>query len=599
MSTDQTTTTTKAARRRTAHTATQLQEAMGISADQLARARAAELVPPPDMKTPRWSGPVVDDLVARRQEILGSLPDDLDEAQLREALGMSWGDWKRAREAGVLPAPDRGEFWTRALADELIGRAEQLRAATPPQPLGARRSAEVLAELTGLAVAAADIEDLAERGLTSVVGDYKGWELYDVAALHALAADEQHLAVLADLVGVRTAWLADSLEPREAAAFLGWKEADLTRVVAERTITPGRFGRFGRADLAALAQDEDLMESVRGEQLLGPDQAAVHLEMRRTDLDYIVAAGWVRPAAYATREVGVRKSVEVPLYRVADLEAVLTDVPGVDWEAVRAVKSGEPSPLREHTRLPATRAAAVHAFCTQLGDTYSVEVWPRWWNAGDTWTIDWELNEDGHPTKAEVAAALAAHHGARPYADQITLSTAVGRVIRWARTCQQPGEAVVLDTETTGLHGVIVEICVLDACNGRVLLDTLVRPEGVGVEPGARAVHGITDAELADAPTWQQVLPDLLAAIGDRRILAYNADFDRRAVAATHANAGLDPAVLPGGDRWECLMEALSTWYRIGRWLPLDGGHRARADALAALNVLRTLGAPCQDGQRA
>lgn len=149
----------------------------------------------------------------------------------------------------------------------------------------------------------------------------------------------------------------------------------------------------------------------------------------KADLDYIVAAGWVRPADYVTREVGVRKTVEVPLYRVADLEAVLTDVPGVDWEAVRAVKPGEVSPLREHTRLPATRAAAVRAFCHRLGAEYSVEVWPHWWNAGDTWTIDWELNEDGHPTKKEVAAALAAHHGARPYVDQITLSTAVGRVI--------------------------------------------------------------------------------------------------------------------------------------------------------------------------
>ncbi|MET9067778.1 3'-5' exonuclease [Streptosporangium sandarakinum] len=589
MSTDQ---TTKAARRRTAHTTAQLQEAMGISAGQLARARAAGLIPAPDMKTPRWSGPLVDALVARREEILNSLPDDLDAEQLREALAMDWGEWRRALEAGVVPAPDRGEFWTRALADELIGRAEQLREATPPQPLGARRSAEVLAELTGLPVAADDIEDLAERGLTSVVGDYKGWELYDVAALHALAADAKHLAVLADLVGARTAWLADSLQPREAAAFLGWREADLIRVTGERGITPGRFGRYSRADLAALARDEDLMDSVRGEQLLGPEQAAVHLEMRRTDLDYIVAAGWVRPAAYVTREVGVRKTVEVPLYRVADLEAVVTDVPGVDWEAVRAARPGEVSPLREHTRLPATRAAAVRAFCAQLGDTYSVEVWPRWWNAGDTWTIDWELNEDGHPTKAEVAAALAAHHGAGPYADQITLSTAVGEVIRWARHCQRPGEAVVLDTETTGLHGVVVEIAVVDAYDGRELLNTLINPGGVPIEAGARAVHGIGEEQLADAPTWQQVLPAFLTVVNGRRILAYNADFDRQAVAATHARAGLDPADLPGAARWECLMEARSTWARIGRWLPLGGGHRALGDAHEALAVLQALGVP-------
>lgn len=65
----------------------------------------------------------------------------------------------------------------------------------------------------------------------------------------------------------------------------------------------------------------------------------------------------------------------------------------------------------------------------------------------------------------------------------------------------------MLDTETTGLRGVIIEVAVIDAYDGRVLLDTLVHPEGLGVEPGARAVHGIPDVELADAPTWEQVLP--------------------------------------------------------------------------------------------
>ncbi|GAA3169081.1 hypothetical protein ACFQES_48515 [Nonomuraea salmonea] len=84
-------------------------------------------------------------------------------------------------------------------------------------------------------------------------------------------------------------------------------------------------------------------------------------------------------------------------------------IEGVDWEAVRAVKPGETSPLREHTRLPISRAQAVRAFCAQLSADYSVEVWPHWWNAGDTWEIDWEYREDGHPTKTEVAAALAAH----------------------------------------------------------------------------------------------------------------------------------------------------------------------------------------------
>ncbi len=69
-----------------------------------------------------------------------------------------------------------------------------------------------------------------------------------------------------------------------------------------------------RTDIARLAGDEELAERVRREQLLGPDQAAVHMEIRRRDFGYVVVAGWVSPARYVTREVGRRKTVEIPLY---------------------------------------------------------------------------------------------------------------------------------------------------------------------------------------------------------------------------------------------------------------------------------------------
>jgi hypothetical protein len=578
-------------RRTTAHTAAQLQQALGWSEGQFGRAVAAGILPEQDMKTPRWSGGVVDDLVARSAELAAAIPDDLDDSQLMKALELDYGDWRRAREAGLIPDPARPPYWTRAQADELACRAEQLRGSIPPQPLGARRCAELLSELTGMDVDQADIAELEKRGLTSVVDDYKGWDLYDVGALRAIPGDGEHLAVLTGIVTDRLAWLADSLTPREAAGFLGWHERDLARVATERNMATGRFGRYARLDIAALAGDEELTEQVRRDQLLGPEQAAQHAEMRRRDFDYCVAAGWIRPTTYVEREVGRRKTVDVPLYRIGDVEDMLT-ICGVDWEAVRAVRAGEVSPLREHTRLPISRAQAIRGFCSRLSADYSVEVWPHWWNAGDRWEIDWELREDGHPTKAEVAAALADHRGARQYADRITLSTAVGQVIRWARECLQPGVAVVLDTETTGLDGVIVEIAVIDACTGQTLLDTLVNPAGVPIEPGARAVHGITDAELANAPTWDQIVPGFLAAVGDRRILAYNAPFDAGAVLATHSNAGLEVRDLPAPDRWGCLMQARTTWARIGYWLPLGGRHRALGDAQDARRVVRAIGAP-------
>src|SRR5260370_4542678 len=136
------------------------------------------------------------------------------------------------------------------------------------------------------------------------------------------------------MIARRQAWIAGSIPPRAAAQYLRWREADLARVAAERGLAAGRFGRYSRTDIAALTADEDLMERVRREQLLGPDQAAEHMEIRRRDFDYVVAAGWVRPVRHATLEVGIRKTVSVPLYRTGDLEDALRDVPGVDWEAV-------------------------------------------------------------------------------------------------------------------------------------------------------------------------------------------------------------------------------------------------------------------------
>lgn len=576
-----------------AHSAAQLRQALEWTADQWARGQAVGLIPPCDMKTPRWSGGVVNELLARRDELTAALPDWADQDQVRARLDVDFGQWRRGSDAAVIPGPDRGgAWWSRELVDELVARRDQIVAAIPSQPLGERRCAELLTELTGLEVAADDIAVLAERGATRVVGDYKGCDLYDVDALKALA-DERRRGPLVEVVGERQAWLAASMTTADAATWLDWREEDLPRVARERGISAGRFGRWARVDIAALTEDEELVEQVRRERLLGPEQAATHLEMRRRDFEYVLAAGWVSPASSVERRVGVRKSVTIPLYRVGDLEDVL-DTPGVDWEAVRAVRPGEPSPLREWARLPAQRADVVRAFCGQLGEEWGVEVWPHFFNAGDCWEIDWEYRADGHPTLQEVQAALTAHHGVGAHRSSIALSTRVGEVIRMARDCLQPGVAVVVDTETSDLDGVVIELAVVDACDGTVLLDTLVNPAGVAVCSEARAVHRIDDESLAAAPRWEQVLPQFTAAVGERRLLAFNAPFDCARIAATHHHAGLDPALLPAADRWECLMEARRIWARVGRWTPLGGGHRARADAMAARTVLQTLATPIE-----
>jgi hypothetical protein len=61
---------------------------------------------------------------------------------------------------------------------------------------------------------------------------------------------------------------------------------------------------------------------VSADQLLGPDQAAEYLEIRRTDWDYLVAAGLISPTKHLTAPVGRRREVTVALYRVGDVDGL-------------------------------------------------------------------------------------------------------------------------------------------------------------------------------------------------------------------------------------------------------------------------------------
>lgn len=88
-----------------------------------------------------------------------------------------------------------------------------------------------------------------------------------------------------------------------------------------------------------------------------------------------------------------------------------------------------------------------------------------------------------------------------------------------------------LDTETTGLDATAeaCEISIIDAW-GRPLLDTLIRPVGE-VSQSAFAVHGISDAMLAGAPTMAQVQPELFRVLRAFPVpLIYNAPYDCRII---------------------------------------------------------------------
>lgn len=163
--------------------------------------------------------------------------------------------------------------------------------------------------------------------------------------------------------------------------------------------------------------------------------------------------------------------------------------------------------------------------------------------------------------------------------------------VEWARTTLARDDWAIIDTETTSLTGYPVEIAII-APDGSPLFHSLINPP-CAVTPGARAVHGISDEELATAPTLPEVWADLQAALAGRSLLlAYGVDFDQ--VVMNRAASHYQLAEL--GQEWQCLKlwyaqycGDWSNYWKSYRWQSLDGGHRALMDTRAALAVLHEM----------
>ncbi|MCV6429399.1 MULTISPECIES: 3'-5' exonuclease [Pseudomonas] len=172
-------------------------------------------------------------------------------------------------------------------------------------------------------------------------------------------------------------------------------------------------------------------------------------------------------------------------------------------------------------------------------------------------------------------------------------------------------EGLILDTETTGLDDLaqIVEIAIVDM-TGQPVLNTLVKPT-CQIPDEASAIHGISNDDVADAPTWIQVFDQFKSLVSGRRVVIYNADYDVRLVYQTSLASGIADGDLHAslGRSAECAMlayaEHFGDWneYRQQwRWQKLVnaasqcgiapvGAHRALADCLMTLGVIKAMAA--------
>ena len=150
---------------------------------------------------------------------------------------------------------------------------------------------------------------------------------------------------------------------------------------------------------------------------------------------------------------------------------------------------------------------------------------------------------------------------------------------------------MVLDSETTGLGTPIdfVEVGVV-SCRGEPLFDSLVCPS-CPIEPGASRVHGHTRER-----SFFELYPDLLDVLWEKRVVVYNAPYDRRVWDAAVGRLGARALLAGNLPPWECAMRAFAAYVgersKRGAYknqkLP-GGDHTAIGDARATLRLIKRM----------
>ncbi len=157
-------------------------------------------------------------------------------------------------------------------------------------------------------------------------------------------------------------------------------------------------------------------------------------------------------------------------------------------------------------------------------------------------------------------------------------------------------DPIFIDTETTGFSptDVVIEIGVVSLA-GETLYESLFKPV-IPIPKDSIAVHHITEAMVANAPSWKDTWDDLQLVLEGRFVGMYNADFDLRMIKQTHSRYWLDWPM--DDEHFFCVMKLYAAFYgeisRRGRGyrfhkleaagaacgIPLPNSHRAVDDAL-------------------
>lgn len=207
----------------------------------------------------------------------------------------------------------------------------------------------------------------------------------------------------------------------------------------------------------------------------------------------------------------------------------------------------------------------------------------------------------------------------RKIRERLAADTRLGRLAEHCRSLDvaaiqaQPIAAarfVVIDTETTGLHAYagdeIVSIALLEFVGlqptGREF-ERLVNP-GRTIPAASTRIHGITDADVADAPPLSALLAEIGEFVGEAVVVGHHVNFDlrflnralQRLAGCSLRNPWLDTMLLYTGETGRMGHYTLEDVARACG-VAVTGRHTARGDAQTAAQIFAVLAARSVDAQ--
>src|SRR5688572_26259446 len=162
--------------------------------------------------------------------------------------------------------------------------------------------------------------------------------------------------------------------------------------------------------------------------------------------------------------------------------------------------------------------------------------------------------------------------------------------------------ALVIDTETTSIdprEARLVQIGAVGLLKGQIdekdIFAELVNPQ-MSVPEASSRIHGLTTADVADAPTFSELLPRLESFLADRLLIGYAIDFDMAVLKREYAlnrHRWIEPRTLDvrplaraiGSIMPDYSLDAIAAALNVR----ISGRHTAMGDARATAEIFLKL----------